>query len=107
MTRDDKIIDILAFTKGRKFVEPLNIPIDIWPAVENGERLEEWMLICQQEVDLYYQEYGEQDTESIFAQFIREYEEDAEGLKKELKLRKEEINGLELEREFLKEFNQE
>lgn len=107
MTRDDKIIDILAFTKGRKFVEPLTIPIDIWPDVENGDRLEEWIKLCKQGVDWYLQEYGEQDTDSIFAQFIREYEEDSEGLKKELKLRKEEINGLELEREFLKEFNQE
>ena len=73
--RKQKINAILGEVKKR--VEFPGINPELWIAAEEGKpgepEFEEWMRCCTEMVDAYQIEEGKQDTDSIFAWYVRTY----------------------------------
>lgn len=73
--RQQKIDTILGEIK--KQVDFPDIPIELWIAGVDGKPgepdFEEWMRICTQYVDAYFQETGKRDADSSFAKYVRMY----------------------------------
>lgn len=74
--RQQKIDTILGTIK--KQADYPDVPIHLWitGATEGkpGEPdFEEWMRICTQYVDAYFQETGKRDADSSFAKYVRMY----------------------------------
>lgn len=73
--RQQKIDAILSTIK-EKANYP-DIPVRMWIVAETGKPgepdFENWMQICTQYVDSYYQETGKRDTDSPFAKFVKKH----------------------------------
>ena len=75
--RRQKIDTIMSEIKRKGHLSDNGIPIELWidaPYGKPGEpAFEEWLACCTEAVDDYYVMTGKRDTDSAFAEYVREY----------------------------------
>lgn len=73
MDRKDKIAAIMKHIRPQ--MEAAGIDPELWIVAhdENHPDFDKWLDACNKMVDGYFVENGVQDTDSVFAEFVREY----------------------------------